>query len=115
VNKSNANVEKGLIEELKYSPKVEDQMAVKFINWKEKLFLYVQNSSDYLPKVAKIFKGQAVTEEVRPPPPQPDPNAPQRILRGAVAAPEPEWWQKKEWKNQCKRVSNSNAKLRDDK
>jgi hypothetical protein len=34
----NLNIEKDLIEELpllKYSPKVEDQMAVMFINWKE--------------------------------------------------------------------------------
>jgi hypothetical protein len=37
------------------------------------------------------------------------------IRSGAVAAPEPEWWQKEEWKDQCKRVSDSNAKFRDDK
>jgi hypothetical protein len=44
VYKSNANIEKGLIEKLpllKYSPKIEDQTAVKFFNWKEKLFQYV--------------------------------------------------------------------------
>jgi hypothetical protein len=66
-------------------------MTVKFINWKKNLFRYVQNSSNYSPKVAKIFIGQAVAEEARPPPPQPHPNAPQRILRGAAAAPEPKW------------------------
>jgi hypothetical protein len=82
---------------------------------KEKSFQYVQNSCNYSPKIANIIKGQTDAEEARPPLPQPDLNASQRILRGAVAAPEPEWWQKEEWKDQCKRVFDSNTKLRDDK
>jgi hypothetical protein len=65
IYESNANIEKGLVEELrllKYSPRIEDLMAVKFIKWKENLFQYVQNSSKYSSKVAKTL-GQAVAEE----------------------------------------------------
>jgi hypothetical protein len=62
-------------------------MAVKFINWREILFQYVQNSSNNSPKVEKIFKGQALEDRPPPPPPQPDSNATQRILIDPVAVP----------------------------
>jgi hypothetical protein len=64
--------ERGLVEGLpvlKYSSRLEDQMAVKFIAWKEKLYQYVQNDGKYSAKVATIFKGQNPTAEQLPNPP----------------------------------------------
>jgi hypothetical protein len=46
--------DRGLVEGLpvlRYSFRMEDKMAVKFITWKEKLFQYVQNNGTYSAKV----------------------------------------------------------------
>lgn len=139
--KPNQNQEKGLIEGLpllKYSSRIEDQMPVNFINWKEKLFQYIQNSGNYSPNVAKILKGDDVQPENLPMPPRPgnaqaqaapqpaaggggvvtrgqaqaqaQAQAPQRVDPDVV-----EWWEKEEWKDNCKRVKDRNEKLVVDK
>jgi hypothetical protein len=64
--------DRGLVESLpilRHSSRMEDQMAVKFITWKEKLFQYVQNNGNYSAKVATIFKGRNPAAEWLPEPP----------------------------------------------
>jgi hypothetical protein len=141
VLRPNQNQEKGLIDGLpmlKYSSRIEDQMPVNFINWKEKLFQYVQNSGNYSPNVAKVLKGEDVQPEAIPNPPRPGPAAAQQppavggggvITRGQAQAQAQalaqrparadedvvEWWEKEEWKDDCKRVKDRNEKLGVDK
>jgi hypothetical protein len=46
-------------------------MPVNFINWKAKIFQYVQNNGNYSPNVAKILKDEVVQPENIPQPPRP--------------------------------------------
>jgi hypothetical protein len=85
---------------LKYSYRLEDQVAAKFIAWKEKLYQYVQNDGNYSAKVATIFEGQNPAAEQLPNPP--DGN-------------DPPWHEKEAWKDGRKRVKDRNDKLVDDK
>ena len=41
-------------------------ISVKYIDWKERLYEYVQNNGNYSPKLAKIFKGRAAEPDVIP-------------------------------------------------
>ena len=89
---------------LRYSIKMEDQMSVKFLAWKDKLYRYVQNNGNYSPKVAKIFRNQDVEDDPLPlPPQQPDDGS------------EIPWHLKEAWKDSRKRVVDRNEKLADDK
>ena len=97
--------ERGLVQELpllKYSPKFDDQISVKYIDWKERLYEYVQNNGNYSPKVAKIFKGRSAEPDVIPEPP-------------AERENQIPWHVREAWKDDRKRVIEKNDKLENDK
>ena len=94
--------ERGLVLELpllKYSPKFDDQISVKYIDWKERLYEYVQNNGNYSPKVAKIFKGKAADPDAIPDPP-------------AERENQIPWHVREAWKDDRKRVIEKMIRLK---
>jgi hypothetical protein len=101
--KANQSQERGLIENLpvlKYSSRMEDQMPLKFIFWKEKLFEYIQNDGNYSPIVAAVIKDDDPDDEADPDPP---------------LGLNPAWNERDLWKDEMKRVRDCNDKLAIDK
>ena len=88
--------ERGLV---KYSTKFDDQISVKYIDWKERLYEYVQNNGNYSPKVAKIFKGKAAEPDAIPEP----------LVERKNQIP---WHVREAWKDDRKRVIENMISLK---